>query len=184
MDFTLDDEPEQIIKESWTHSKGEYNQRIFRGLKIDKKLWKKKRIAKAEAIETILATISKGLILLGMMIGDNDINVTEWKNLNNIVSEVLPRYTIGGEELKCKKLWSTYKRYISRSNRRTNWWRLQEALQSMGNEIPELKIKIEELLVRLYDKQLCRLKSDKMRGRQEWREAQNQKPEVLEVLGA
>ena len=176
--MSYEESPNRVV-EFWTHGKWEYKQRIYKGLKLKPKMRKRRGLVKDDIIGTVIATISKGLLILGTMVSDNDINVTEWKAVNSIISPVLPRYTVGGEELECKSLWNSYKNFISRSNRRTNWWRLQVCLQAMGNEIPELQEQINTLLIRLYNKQLGRLSRD--RGFNSWKYCQNQKPEAVTV---
>ena len=190
LNFSMDDSSEdemEVIVQNWTHKTGDYEQRIYRGLKKDKR-YKKKKLVRRNERATVLATISKGLLLLSTMISDNDINVTEWKAINSIVSAALPRIAVGGEEVKCKKLWNTYKNFVSRSNRRTNWWRLHNALQVMGMEIPELEKQIHQMLIRLYEKQIGQLGKDAPKpgflSMEGWKHAQNKKPEQISVIGS
>ena len=91
---------------------------------------------------------------------------------------------INTKTLKCYKLWTSFSRNLSRSIRRTSFFRLSLAAQEMGNEIPELKSHCETLVAKLY--RLMKGDTGKIRNgadRNEWEKGLESKPTKYVMVG-
>jgi hypothetical protein len=103
-----------------------------------------------EVSEVLLATIKLGLKLLKHIILTPELNLLELKSVTAIVTTYLPERSSDQKVLKSYALWNSFTRNLSRSNRRTTFFRLSVATQMMGNEIPELKNECKSLINKLF----------------------------------
>ena len=67
------------------------------------------------------------------------VELNEWKNINEIIGELMWPKDQNGVEIKSYPLWISYKRNISRSTRAMSWYRLSKFFQKFANEFNPLK---------------------------------------------
>jgi hypothetical protein len=137
-----------------------------------------------EITVVILETIKKGLFMMRSLIFETEINFLEIKAITTIITTYLPERSRDQKTLKCYKLWNSFSRNLSRSNRRTSLYRLSLAAQEMGNEIPELESHCETLVIKLY--RLIKGDTGKIKNgadRNEWEHNLESKPTKYIMVG-
>jgi hypothetical protein len=111
-----------------------------------------KKIGNNEEMEEfIVGTIRKGLKLFAKIILNNNLNFVELKALTTIITSYLPNKCRDQRELESTKYWSKFNRFLSRSNRRTSMFRLTNACQEMGREIPKTAADCDLLINKIYN---------------------------------
>lgn len=135
----------------------------------------------AEMVNEAMVTINKAIILMTRMVRDVYINWNEWSAVSKIISDLIPECSHQGVTIRSAAAWRSFKSNIYRSNRRTTWVRLVNALQLMGNELAETKVLANKAINEIYAWLLAHKVQAHMLP--EWRGSMNTKPEKIERNG-
>ena len=140
------------------------------------------RISRDEKmVNEAMVTITKAITIMTKMVRDLYINWNEWAQVSKIVSDLLPDTGYKGDTIRTTTAWRSFKANIYRSNRRTTWVRLSNALHLMGNEFPETKVAVNAAIAQIYSWLMAKgLTFNKI---PEWRGSMNTKPEKIERNG-
>ena len=130
-------------------------------------------------------TIIIGLKLLRALVLNPEVNFIELKSISTIITTYLPERSRDNEELTSTIMWGKFTRNLTRSNRRTSMFRLTQAAQVMGNEIPALKNSCEKLVYKIY--RLIRGDTEKIfdaHDRSIWKAGLESKPKKFFRVGS
>jgi hypothetical protein len=142
--------PKIKITPIFPYGKPSLEQKFYPKLMRDKVLPKK--VGKDDEMEDfIVGTIRKGLRLFAKIILNNNLNYVEIKALTTIIINYLPNKCRNSNEMESTQLWSKFNRFLTRSNRRTSMFRLANACQKMGRELPETAEDCNLLINKIYN---------------------------------
>ena len=102
--------------------------------------------------EDKVLVISKGILLLNIVVNDNELDCLIWNQINAIISKVLPDHFSDGGSLKSASMWRSYRATITRITREKSLAKLSMVLQAMANEIPDIREHADKLIRKIYER--------------------------------
>ena len=100
----------------------------------------------------LISTLTKGLILLNMLIYDDHLEWLEWHSMINIFAGALPEKDGMGNIIHTTRLIKNIKTGLTKTNRENTWYKLSTALQCLGNELPEMQPDCKLTINKIYNR--------------------------------
>ena len=155
---------------------------IYNGLKL-LPIRQNLKIKDGTEDQEVKLAVDKAIQLLSYSCSENNLQWVEWDAISSIVTKVLPSVTSEGYEIKSFGAWRKYKINLRRYDRETNWYRLAEAVQIIGNEFEMCRKHAHKLLMRLFSRIFGTKIQAFSRERRLWMKAMKAKPIKLEKSG-
>ena len=100
----------------------------------------------------VVSTLTKGLLLLNLLIYDDHLEWLEWYSMLNIFAGALPEKDGIGNIVNTTRLIKNIRTNMTKTNRENTWYKLSTAIQCLGNEIPEMQKECENTIKKIYNR--------------------------------